>query len=149
MGEHDEERLAEIANVGTAKKIVHSTNLEFRTALSTMGRILEAARDGNFMIEVDDKSINLVPAAEVQFEITAKEEEDRQSIAFELKWTSRIKELATEIQVVREGIEGDRCVADQIQMNREAAERDYAEIERRFERELFGGCGCVEVPGPE
>jgi amphi-Trp domain-containing protein len=150
MGKHEEKKIVEGAHAADAKmNVIHTTNLEFQTALNTMHQILETARDGNFMVEADGKSITLVPATEVQFEISAKEEGGWQSIAFKLKWPSNVEESATQVLVQQTGSEGEMCVADQIRMNREAEEREYAELERRFEGELFGGCGCVEVPGPE
>jgi amphi-Trp domain-containing protein len=150
MGKHEKKKIVEGAHAADAKmKVIHTTNLEFQTALNTMHQILETARDGNFIVEADGKSITLVPGADVQFEINAREEGGWQSIAFKLKWPSNVEESATQVRVQQTGSEGERCVADQIRMNREAEEREYAEVERRFERELFGGCGCVEVRGPE
>lgn len=150
MAKHEEKKIVEGAHAADAKmKVIHTTNLEFQTALNTMHQIVETARDGNFIVEADGKSITLVPAANVQFEIDAREEGGWQSIAFKLKWPSNLEESATQARVQQTGSEGERCVADQILINREAEEREYAELERRFERELFVGCGCVEVPGPE
>jgi amphi-Trp domain-containing protein len=150
MREHEEETIVEGANAADVKiKVIHTTNLEFQTALNTMHQILETARDGDFMVEADGKSITLVPATDVQFEIDAREEGGWQSIAFKLKWPSRVEESATQAGARQKGSEGETCVADQIRMNREAEERESAELERRFEREFFGSCGCVEVPGPE
>jgi amphi-Trp domain-containing protein len=150
MERNEEKKIVEGAQAADAKMtVIHTTNLDFQTALSTIDRILETARDGNFMVEADGKSITLVPAADVQFEIKAKEERGSQSIAFELRWQSAVEESATQARVQMTGSEGETCVADQIRMNSEAMEREYDELERRFERELFGGCGCVEVPGPE
>lgn len=134
---------------GAAINVIHTTNLEFQTALNTIDRILETARDGNFMVEADGKSITLVPADEVQFKITAKEGEGCQTISFELSWLSAVEDSATHVREQRRGSESETCVADLIRMNREVEKREYVELERRFERELFGACGCVEVPGPE
>ena len=145
MAKHEEKKIVEGAHAADAMmKVIHTTNLEFQTALNTMHQILETARDGNFIVEADGKSITLVPAADVQFEIKAREEGGWQSIAFKLKWPSNVEESTTQVRVQQPGSEGERCVADQIRMNREAEEREYAEVERRFERELFGGlrlCG--------
>jgi amphi-Trp domain-containing protein len=150
MNEQEETKVVEgTLAAGEKTKVIHTTNLEFQTALNTIDRILETARDGNFTVEADGKSITLVPAAEVQFEIKAKEGGVSQSIAFELRWPSTVEDSASEARVQQRGSETETCVADLIRMNRETAERENAELERRFERELFGGCGCVEVPGPE
>ena len=150
MAKHEEKKIVEGAHAADAKmKVIHTTNLEFQTALNTMHQIVETARDGNFIVEADGKSITLVPAANVQFEINAREERGWQSIAFKLKWPSSVEESAIQLRVQQTGSEGETCVADQMRMNRETEEREYAELERRFERELFGGCGCVAVPGTE
>ncbi len=136
---------------GEKTKVIHATNMEYQDALNTMHQILETARDGNFMLEADGKSITLVPTANVQFEIRAKQGKGRQSILFELQWAYDAENTAAGFRDEQAEVEDETCacVADQIRINREAEEREYAETERRFQRELFGGCGCVEVPGPQ
>jgi hypothetical protein len=94
------------------------------------------------------KSITLVPTTDVQFEIRAMEDERSQGIAFELKWPSRVEESMPEVQSQRTGSDLETYDATaKVWMNLEAEERKYAELEGRFERELFGACGCVAAPG--
>lgn len=130
-------------------KVTHTTNLEFQTALNVLQQIIETARDGNFMVESDGKALALIPASEVELEIKAKEKDGRQSVTFGLAWPSGSAAQATGLHEEQIDIAGDVCVADQMRMNRAAAEEEEAQLERRFEQEFFGSCGCVEVPGPE
>jgi amphi-Trp domain-containing protein len=150
MSGHKLEKPDETTHVSEEKvKIVHDTNLEFQTALSSMHQIIETARDGNFTVEADGKSITLVPSGNVDFRIRAREKGRRQSISFDLNWMSDSDERAAD-NLVRQTQSGEEsCFTQQIRLNCEAAEREYAQLESRIERELFGGCSCVEVPGPE
>jgi amphi-Trp domain-containing protein len=129
-------------------KISHATNLEFHSALNVLEQFLETARDGRFTVESDGKVVDFVASTDVALKIKAKEENGRQSVSFKLAWPSDSAASADGFQGEQTEPEGDVCVADQLRMNRDASEREEAELERRFERELFGGCGCVEVPGP-
>jgi len=134
---------------GDKKKVAFTTNLEFQTALNVLQQTLESARDGNFVLDSNGEAMTLVPAADVELGIKAKDKAGEQSIKFELKWPASSAAQTGIPEEQRTAAEGDTCVTDLLRMNREATEREEAELERRFERELFGSCGCVEIPGPE
>jgi amphi-Trp domain-containing protein len=135
--EHDSENI----------KLTHATKLEFQTALNVLQQVLDVARDGRFMVESDGKAVIVAPAAEVELKIKARQKDGRESLAFELAWPSVPEARTAEAQEERAEFEGDVCVAELLSRNRYAAEREDAEVERRFEQALFGGCGCVEIPG--
>jgi amphi-Trp domain-containing protein len=127
------------------RKVKHKANLEFQTALDYLQQIVDTARDGNFVVETDGNSVNLTPGDAVDLEIKAKEKDGRQSLSFELSWGSEATLRAEGAKAIAEDIPGDVCLADRMR-NMEAEAGDYDDLERRFELELFGGCGCVEVP---
>lgn len=128
-------------------KVQHEAeNLKFQMALDYLQQVLETARGGNFLVESDGKSVNLVPANAVDLKIKAKEKDGRQSLAFELAWDNEPRLGAQAAEPIEENVHGDVCVANRVRSMEEEA-GDYDELERQFELELFGGCGCVAVPG--
>jgi amphi-Trp domain-containing protein len=128
-------------------KVRHEAeNLQFQMALDYLQQVLETARDGNFLVESDGKSVNLVPANAVDLKIKAKEKDGRQSLAFELAWDNESRLGAQAAEPAEESVYGGACVANRVRTMEEEA-GDYDEMERQFELELFGGCGCVAVPG--
>jgi amphi-Trp domain-containing protein len=130
-------------------KLSHTANLEYQTALNVLQQVLDIARDGRFMIENEGKAVVVFPAQEVDLKIKARQKNGRESIAFELAWPSVPENERAGVPTGEAEFEGDVCVAELLRRNRAAAEREDAELERRFEQALFGGCGCVEVPGSE
>jgi amphi-Trp domain-containing protein len=129
-------------------KVKHQAeNLKFQMALDYLQQVLETAKEGNFVVETDGKSVNLAPAEAVDLAIKAKDKGGRQSLSFELTWDKESKpttEEATELG--GEQVEGDVCMANRMR-GVELEAGDYDDLERRFELELFGGCGCVAIPG--
>ncbi len=122
-------------------KVKHqSEDLKFQMALDYLQQVLETARGGNLLIETDGKSVNLTPAGDVDLAIKAKHKGERQSLSFTLTWNKESK------PILEENVQGDACVVGMVQGIEEEA-GDYEDLERRFEQELFGGCGCVAIPG--
>lgn len=132
---------------GENVKLSHTSTLDYETALNVLQQVLDIARDGRFMVENDGKAVVVFPAPEVDLKIKAKQKNGRESIAFELAWTSVPESQRAGVPEAETEFEGDVCVAELLARNRAAAEREEAELERRFEQALFGGCGCVEIPG--
>ena len=147
---HIEDTGSEGSNEGHGKfpklKVKHEAeNLKFQMALDYLQQILDIARDGNFLVEADGESVNLTPAKAVDLEVRAKDAGGRQSLSFELTWDKEPGRLAQSEETLEENIQGDVCVANRVRSMEDEA-GDYDDLERRFERELFGGCGCVEIP---
>lgn len=130
---------------GKLKVKHHAENLKFQMALDYLQQILDIAREGNFLVEADGDSVNLTPANAVDLEIRAKDTGGRQSLSFELTWDKEPVGLTQAEETLEENIQGDVCVANRVHAMEEEA-GDYDDLERRFERELFRGCGCVEIP---
>ena len=128
------------------RKVDHESKLEFQIALDYLQQILDTARAGNFLVETDGKSVNLTPTGAVDLEIKAKDKGGRQSLSFELAWENIPERPARRAEAAEENVQGDVCVAHRARSMEDEA-GDYDELERRFEQELFGGCGCVAVPG--
>ncbi|MBI4961684.1 MAG: amphi-Trp domain-containing protein [Desulfomonile tiedjei] len=130
----------------TNRKVEHESRLDFQMAVDYLQQVLETARSGNLLVEADGKSVNLAPTGGVDLEIKAKDKHGRQSLAFELTWENKPEAATQAEEVVGGDIRGDVCVANRVSsMEQEAG--DYDDLERRFEQELFGGCGCVAIPG--
>ena len=137
--------LAEADQEISKRKVKHKANLEFQTALDYLQQILDTARDGSFLVATDGNSVNLTPGDAVDLEIKAKEKDGRQSLSFELSWGSEAALQAEGAKAISEDIQSDVCIADRMRTMEEEA-GDYGDLERRFELELLGGCGCVQVP---
>jgi len=128
-------------------KVKHeAANLKFQMALNYLQEVLETAKGGNFHVETDGKSVDLSPADAVDLEIKAKDKGGRQSLSFELTWDKEAKSEVQAAEALEENVQGDVCVANRVH-GMEAEAGDYDDLERRFELELFGGCGCVAIPG--
>jgi amphi-Trp domain-containing protein len=127
-------------------KVKHEAeNLKFQMALDYLQQILDIARDGNFLVEADGESVNLTPAKAVDLEVRAKDADGRQSLSFELTWDKEPGRLEQAEESLEGNIQGDMCVANRVRTMEDEASRDD-DLERRFERDFFGGCGCVEIP---
>jgi len=156
MGEEKEfKRIENVGSEGPDKgngklpklKVKHeAANLEFQLALDYLQQVLETAKGGNFHVETDGKSVDLSPADAVDLEIKAKDKGGRQSLSFELTWDREARPEGQAAETLEENIQGDVCVAHRVH-GMEAEAGDYDDLERRFELELFGSCGCVEIPG--
>ena len=144
-GNTEDAALAEADQKISKRKVKHKANLEFQTALDYLQQILDTARDGSFLVATDGNSVNLTPGDAVDLEIKAKEKDGRQSLSFELSWGSEATLQAEGANAISEDIQSDVCIADRMRTMEEEA-GDYGDLERRFELELLGGCGCVQVP---
>ena len=130
---------------GKLKVKHHAEHLKFQMALDYLQQILDIARDGNFLVEADGESVNLTPAKEVDLEVRAKDTGGRQSLSFELTWGKESGRLAQAEEALEGDIKGDMCVSNMVRSMEDEAGA-YEDLERRFERDFFGGCGCVEIP---